>query len=418
MPADVPAADLAPDVLLLPGLVDLHCDGGAGGEFGPDEEAARRAAEHHHRSGSTTVVASLVSARPARLVDGVRICARLAADGIVAGVHTEGPFLSPSRCGAQDPAALTGVDLDLVESLAEADAGHWRAMTFAPELDGTPALVERLVDAGVLPSVGHTDADAASTAAALAHAAELLGDRRRASVTHLFNAMPPLHHREPGAVAASLSAAARGQAVVELIADGVHLADATVSMVLDLLGPDAVVLVSDAMAASGMPEGRYRIGNLDAVVAGGTVRLTESGAIAGSTGTLLDVVRRCVQNAGTALVDAVRSASATPWRPACGRTSSQWTPPCTRSRSGERVSGSLGRPAHGPGRHGESAGGRPHHARSVSMSRRTWSAGTGRGRVRRTGRSARSCSTSTSVCLPVIAFRPRRRSPAPQPSSW
>src|SRR3712207_917963 len=124
--------------------------------------------------------------------------------------------------------------------------------------------------------------------------------------------MPPMHHREPGAVAASLSAAARGQAVVELIADGVHLADATVSMVLDLLGPDAVVLVSDAMAASGMPEGRYRLGNLDAVVAGGTARLAEGGAIAGSTSTLLDVVRRCVRHAAIPLVDAVRSASLTP----------------------------------------------------------------------------------------------------------
>jgi N-acetylglucosamine-6-phosphate deacetylase len=312
VPADGTRVALPPDVLLLPGLVDLHCHGGAGGEFGSDEEAARRAARYHHRSGTTTVVASLVSARPAQLLSGMRVCARLAGDGIVAGVHTEGPFLSPARCGAQDPAALTAVDLDLVESLAGAGEGRWCAMTFAPELDGTPALIERLVDAGVLPSIGHTDADAETTAAALTRAAELLGARRRASVTHLFNAMPPLHHREPGAVAASLSAATRGQAVVELIADGVHLADATVSMVLDLLGPDAVVLVSDAMAASGMPEGRYRIGNLDAVVAGGTVRLTEGGAIAGSTSTLLDVVRRCVQHAGTALVDAVRSASATP----------------------------------------------------------------------------------------------------------
>lgn len=312
VPAGVLRADLAPDVLLLPGLVDLHCHGGAGGEFGSDEEGARRAAGHHHRSGSTTVVASLVSARPAQLIAGMRVCARLAADGIVAGVHTEGPFLSPARRGAQDPAALTPVDLDLVDSLAEAGQGRWCTMTFAPELDGSPALVARLVAAGVLPSVGHTDADAATTAAALARAAELLGDRRRASVTHLFNAMPPLHHREPGAVAASLSAAARGQAVVELVADGVHLADATVSTVFDLLGPDSLVLVSDAMAASGMPDGRYRIGNLDAVVSAGAVRLTEGGAIAGSTSTLLDVVRRCVQHAGIALVDAVRSASATP----------------------------------------------------------------------------------------------------------
>ena len=114
-------------------------------------------------------------------------------------------------------------------------------------------------------------------------------------------------------MAASLAAAVRGQAVVDLIADGVHLADATVSMVLDLLGPDATVLVSDAMAARGMPDGRYRIGDLDAVVAAGTARLREGGAIAGSTSTLLDMVRRrCVQHAGVPLLDAIRAASVTP----------------------------------------------------------------------------------------------------------
>ena len=163
-----------------------------------------------------------------------------------------------------------------------------------------------------MPAVGHTDADAATTAAALTYAAELLGDRRRAVVTHLFNAMPAMHHREPGPVAASLAAAARREAVVELIADGVHLADATVAMVLDVLGPESVALVSDAMAATGMPEGRYRIGDLDAVVSAGTARLVDGGAIDGSVSTLLDTVRRCVQHVGAPLPAAVRAASGTP----------------------------------------------------------------------------------------------------------
>lgn len=312
VPADVPRADLPPDVLLLPGLVDLHCHGGAGGEFGSDPESARRAAEHHHRAGSTTVVASLVSARPAALVTGMRVSAELAAEGVVAGVHVEGPFLSPARRGAHDPAALSPVDLGLVDALVDAAGGRWRAMTFAPELDGAAELVRRLVDAGVVPAVGHTDADAATTAAALTRAAGLLGERRRPLVTHLFNAMPALHHRAPGPVAASLAAAARREAVVELIADGVHLADATVAMVLGVLGPESVALVSDAMAATGMPEGRYRIGELDAVVWAGTARLVDGGAIAGSVSTLLDTVRRCVQDVGIPLVDAVRAAGGTP----------------------------------------------------------------------------------------------------------
>ena len=312
VPVGTARADLPAGVLLLPGLVDLHCHGGAGGEFGADRDPARRAAEHHHRAGSTTVVASLVSAGPAALVTGMRVSAELAAEGLVAGVHVEGPFLSPARRGAHDPAALSPVDLGLVDSLLDAARGQWRAMTFAPELAGAADLVRRLVAAGVVPAVGHTDADAATTAAALTRAADLLGNRGRPLVTHLFNAMPALHHRDPGPVAASLAAAARREAVVELIADGVHLADATVAMVLGVLGPGSVALVSDAMAATGMPEGRYRIGELDAVVSAGTARLVDGGAIAGSVSTLLDTVRRCVQHAGVPLPDAVRAASATP----------------------------------------------------------------------------------------------------------
>jgi N-acetylglucosamine-6-phosphate deacetylase len=310
VPEGAVTADLPADVLLLPGLVDVHCHGGGGGEFGADADSARRAVAHHHRSGTTSVVASLVSASREALVAGMQVCARLAADGLVAGVHSEGPFLSPARCGAQDPDALIGVDLDLVDELAVAGAGHWRVMTFAPELDGAAELIARLASQGIVPSVGHTDASARVTAQALSHARA--AGRRPPLVTHLFNAMPPLHHRDPGPIAAMLAAAARGEAVLELVGDGVHLADETVAMVMDVAAPGCVVLVTDAMAASGMPEGRYTLGRLDVVVADGTVRLAEGGAIAGGVATLLDVVRRCVHHAGVPLVDAVAAASSHP----------------------------------------------------------------------------------------------------------
>lgn len=300
---------LPPGTLLLPGLVDIHCHGGAGAEFGADQDASRRAAAFHHRGGSTSVVASLVSAPPLRLIAGMRTCAALVADGTVAAVHTEGPFLSAARRGAQDPAALTAVDPALVDALAEAAAGRWSAMTFAPELTGAAELVTRLAAARVLPAIGHTDADAATTAAAL-HAAVQAG--RRPLVTHLFNGMRPMHHRDPGPVAAALSAAARGTAAVELIADGVHLADATVAMVMDVAGPGSVVLVSDATAAAGMPAGRYLLGGLEVQVEGTTARLVHGDSLAGGAGTLLDIVRRCVRHAGVPLLDAVASASATP----------------------------------------------------------------------------------------------------------
>lgn len=303
--------DLPAGTLLLPGLVDIHCHGGAGAEFGADPAASRRAAAFHHRSGSTSVVASLVSAPQPELLAGMRTCAALVGDGIVAAVHTEGPFLSTARRGAQDPAALTAIDPALVDALAEAAAGRWGAMTFAPELAGAEDLVRRLAAAGVLPAVGHTDADAATTAAAL-HAAAAALDGRRPLVTHLFNGMRPMHHRDPGPVAAALSAAARGAATVELIADGVHLADATVAMVMDVVGPGSVVLVSDAMAATGMPSGRYALGGMDVQVDGTTARLVTGDSLAGGASTLLDVVRRCVEHAGISLLDAVTAASATP----------------------------------------------------------------------------------------------------------
>lgn len=313
VPSTEPTVPLPPGARLLPGLVDIHCHGAAGGEFGSDERAVRRAAGHHHRAGTTSVVASLVSAPADTLVEGMRTCAALAAEGVLAAVHAEGPFLAESRRGAQDPAALTPVDLDLVDRLVATGQGHWAVMTYAPELDEGFALVKRLAEAGVVPAVGHTDADQALTAAAL-RAAEHALDDRPALVTHLFNAMPPLHHRGPGPAGAALRAAAKGEAVVELIADGVHLADAVVALVFGAACPDAVALVSDAMSACGMPDGAYALGRLDVVVDDGVARLADGGGIAGGTSTLLEIVRRCVQEAEVPIEVAVRAASATPAR--------------------------------------------------------------------------------------------------------
>src|SRR5215218_10626777 len=137
-------------------------------------------------------------------------------------------------------------------------------------------------------------------------------------VTHLFNGMRPWHHRDPGPVAAALAAAARGEAVVELVADGVHLDDGTVRTLFDLLGPGRIALVTDAMAATGMADGGYRIGELDVVVSAGVARLAPAtpgaapGSIAGGTSCLLDLVRRLVVGAGLPLEDVVTTATSTP----------------------------------------------------------------------------------------------------------
>ncbi len=152
--------------------------------------------------------------------------------------------------------------------------------------------------------------------------------------------MPPLHHRAPGPVAACLAQAARGEAVLEVIGDGVHLAADTVRMLFDLVGPQAICLVTDAMAASGMPDGSYTLGGRDVLVEDRTARLADGGSIAGGVATMLDVVRWCVAEAGIPLLDAVTAASVTPAqtlgadrgrsrsRPASTPTSSWWTTTC------------------------------------------------------------------------------------------
>lgn len=300
-----------PDPLgtLLPGLVDAHCHGGGGASFtvGREQEVSSAAA-HHLSHGTTSVVASAVTDSPDRMLATVRTAARAAARGEVAAIHLEGPFLSSARCGAQDPRHLRDPDLGLARELVQAGDGHVRVMTIAPELPGAEALIDLLHEQGVVAAVGHTDADAATTA-------RVMGRPGNGLATHLFNGMPPLHHRVPGPVAGALTAAAQAGARVELIADGVHLADETVAMLFALLGPDRIVLVTDAMAAAGMPDGDYRLGPQDVSVVHGVARLRGDGAemsIAGGTSRLVDVVRRVVQNAGVGLADAVRSASTVP----------------------------------------------------------------------------------------------------------
>ena len=298
---------------VLPGLVDVHNHGGGGGSFsGGDSVSVHRAAGHHRSHGTTSVVASVATDEPAVMARAVGEAAEATLAGEVAGIHVEGPFLAHSRCGAQDPRWLRPPDLAAAGDLLDAGAGQVRVMTVAPELAGVDALVRLLWDAGVVPAVGHTEAGARQVRRLLGETRQRLG--RPGLVTHLFNGMPAFHHRADGPVAGALGAAAAGDAFVEVIADGVHVADQTVRMVFDLLGPDRVVLVTDAMAAAGMGDGRYTLGPQPVVVENGTARLaTQEGAgtLAGGTSHLLDVVRRSV-GAGVPLEDAVLAASRTP----------------------------------------------------------------------------------------------------------
>ena len=307
---------------LLPGLVDVHCHGG-GGESFPNAETADQAMVsvlEHRRHGTTSLVASCVTAAADVLRARTRVLADLCDAGELAGIHFEGPFVSVERCGAQDPTYIIDPDAALTRELIELGRGHVVTMTIAPEkpgITGDDGVVAALVDGGALPSFGHTDSEASPVRAGLADASARIAARLRAgrpvrsarpTATHLFNGMRPMHHRAPGPVPELLAAARRGECVVEMIGDGVHLAPAIVLDVFETLGRESVVLVTDAMAAAGMPDGDYVLGPAAVTVADGVARLRDGGAIAGGTAHLIDVVRTTWRG-GVDLVDAVYAAS-------------------------------------------------------------------------------------------------------------
>ncbi|EWT02658.1 N-acetylglucosamine-6-phosphate deacetylase [Intrasporangium oryzae NRRL B-24470] len=295
---------------MLPAYVDLHCHGGGGAAFTDlDADAAAAAARHHHRRGTTSLLASLVTMSPADLERGVAILADLADDGLVDGIHLEGPWIAEARCGAHDPALLRDAERAEVDRLLEVGRGHVRQVTLAPERTNGLELVRWLTDAGVHAAVGHTTATYEQVGGAVEAGADL--------ATHLFNGMDPWHHRTPGAVPALLREAARGGMTLELVADGTHLADGTTATVVDLVGPSRVAFVSDAMAAAGIGDGAYLLGGLPVVVTDGVARLerdpdgTAPGAIAGGTSHVGDIVARAVRG-GMPLPYAAQCGSRTP----------------------------------------------------------------------------------------------------------
>ena len=303
-PPRSPDVDLG-DVVVVPGFGDLHVHGGGGASFDAGTaDAAAVVADAHLAHGTTTMAASLVTDTADRMTAAVRELALLVQDGRLAGIHLEGPWLSPQRSGAHQPGSLAHPDPTSVDALLTAGDGAVRMVTLAPELPGGVDAVRRLDDAGVLAAVGHTDATYDQACEALDAGARL--------GTHLFNAMRPLHHRDPGPVGALLDSPVD----VELIADGVHLHPAVLRTVF-AAKPGRCILVTDAMAAAGAPDGDYRLGPMAIEVRDGVARLASpggDGAIAGSTLTMDAAVRFCDGTAGLPLLDVVHAASTAPAR--------------------------------------------------------------------------------------------------------
>ncbi len=295
-------------VTVVPGFVDTHVHGGGGGDFcAADPSATSTAADLHRRHGTTTLVASLVSATPAHLARQVEALADQVLDGLIAGIHLEGPWLAETRCGAHDPTLLRDPDPNEVDRIIRLGNGTIRMVTVAPERSGSLAAIERITDAGVVAAVGHTDATYEQTRAAI--------DARATVATHLFNAMRPIHHREPGPVIALLE---DPRVTIELIADGVHVHGSLYRHVLRSTGPERISLITDAMAAAGMSDGAYRIGALAVEVTAGVARIAGTETIAGSTATMDHVFRNAAAYSGLppdeALLLAVSQSSVNPAR--------------------------------------------------------------------------------------------------------
>lgn len=296
--------------MVIPGLVDLHVHGIAGVDFSTaSADDVARGLHELHRAGTTTAQISLVTLPHADLLTAIEQCTSACHDNLAAGIHLEGPFLSPDRAGAQDGSAILDIDLELAEELVLAGEGRVRCMTLAPELPRTSELVELLASHGVLPAFGHTNASAQQMTAALAEAREQLesagfsGYTEVPLITHLFNAMPVFHHREPGAVGAALKAASLRGAVLELIADGHHVNYEVLNFVFRIVQSSNIVIVSDSMAGTQAPEGKYALGasevNVTRQASGDfTAELMVDGELhlAGGTMTLLDALRETTKN--------------------------------------------------------------------------------------------------------------------------
>jgi N-acetylglucosamine-6-phosphate deacetylase len=289
---------------IAPGFVDLQVNGGFGFEVGGDPDALRGLAARLPETGVTSFLPTLVSRsaeeyreafaafEAARRQGGFPGAAR------VLGLHLEGPLLALGRAGAHWPAAIEGASAAMVDELA--DPTRVRLVTLAPERQDALALIKRLTARGVVVSLGHTDASFETFTAGVDAGATL--------ATHIFNAMPPFHHRAPGALGAALT---DDRVVASLIADGLHTHPAALRLAVRAKGIDRIALVTDAIAGAGLPPGRSRLAGQQVTVDETSARL-DDGTLAGSTVTLGRAVRNMIAFTGLPPAAAVRMATRTP----------------------------------------------------------------------------------------------------------
>ena len=287
----------------IPGMVDVHFHGCVGYDFcDGTEEAIAEIAKYEAAQGVTTIVPATMTLPEDTLMEISKIAGNYkATEGAdLAGINMEGPFISPGKKGAQASTHIVKPDIAMFRRLQEAANGLYRLVDIAPEVDGAMEFIAELKDE-VNISFAHTLADYD-----IAKKGYDLGANH---ATHLYNAMPPFSHRAPGVIGAAHDSA---HCMVELITDGVHIHPSVVRTTFDMFGDDRVVLISDSMRATGMPDGEYTLGGQAVQVRGNRATLVEGGALAGSVTNLADCMRVAVKEMQIPLESAVAAATMNP----------------------------------------------------------------------------------------------------------
>lgn len=289
--------------ILAPGFVDIHIHGMVGGEVTDSSEQIKKIAAFMAQRGTTSYLPS-ATGNEAELMTFFRyVREAMGCPGAdIPGVNLEGPFINPRQKGAIPETSILSPDVETLDRLL--DSGLVRLITMAPDLEGIRPLITRAAQRGTTVSLGHTRADSQTVAKAVAAGAR--------HVTHLFNGMPPMHHREPGMVCAGLTT---DSLTCELICDLIHLDGEAIKLAWKIKGPQRLCLITDAMSATGMPDGHYNLLGRSVEVRDGAARL-EDGTLAGSTLTQDAALRNVVKKLGIPLEDALTMLAATPARQA------------------------------------------------------------------------------------------------------
>lgn len=298
----------AADKTAIPGFLDIHIHGAGGRDvMEATADALCTVTKKVAEFGTTSLLATTITACPddtclaaegiSRYIIGQKPAQECCAE--VLGIHFEGPFISKLRRGVHPAEWIQSPSADLLGRFLQSASGNARLLTIAPEVLGAAPCIKAARKAGVVISLGHTDANYEQARFAIAHGAR--------SATHTYNAMRPFTHRDPGVIGAVLTSP---EINAELIADGVHVAEGAMKLLLQSKGPERVILVSDGLSATGMPDGKYMLGDFEVTVTNGVCR-NAAGVLAGSTLTL-DRALRNIVNLGVTLPDAVRMLTLNP----------------------------------------------------------------------------------------------------------